>query len=748
MIITNNTIDFMVYENEPTKHALEKINNNKHNIIFIVDSAGILLGSLSDGDFRRNLLKEPSINIDDPVSSLINKKVFFLSSSEENNKIKQSFNEQIKIIPLLDNNNRLVSIAINTLEEALIDDVKIGENHPSFIIAEIGNNHNGSIDLAIELIDLAADAGADCVKFQLRQMENLYIEGDSIDDSADLGAQYTLDLLSRFQLTNDEMIIALDHCKNRDVVPLCTPWDIKSLEILEEYGLGAYKIASADFTNYELLEAIANTRKPMICSTGMTSEIEIIKTIDFLNSKGAQYFLLHCNSTYPAPFKDINLKYIEKLKKMSGGIVGYSGHERDINVSIAAVALGANIIEKHFTIDKKMEGNDHKVSLLPNEFKKMVEAIRQVEESIGSSKERELSQGEMINRETLSKSLIVNCALKKGQTIKRDMIEIKSPGQGIQPMYINDLIGRAAKRDMQKDDYFYESDLLEEIIKPRDYKFNNKFGIPVRFHDYHKLKKLTNLDFVEFHLSYTDLEIQLDQIFTSKEKIGLAVHSPELFSGDHIMDLASDDKHYREHSISELSRVCQITRELKKYFPLTKKPVIVINAGGFSTTNFLDEAIKNDLYETVGKSIAEVNQDGIEIIIQTMPPFPWHFGGQSFHNLFVSSDEIVTFCEKFQTRICLDISHSKMACSYYNWDFNKFVERVAPYVAHLHIVDAKGSDGEGIQIGKGDVNFIELAKILNDNLSSYQFIPEIWQGHKNLGEGFWHALEFLESNNF
>ena len=135
---------------------------------------------------------------------------------------------------------------------------------------------------------------------------------------------------------------------------------------------------------------------------------------------------------------------------MSGGIVGYSGHERDINVSIAAVALGAKIIEKHFTIDKKMEGNDHKVSLLPNEFKKMVEAIRQVEESIGSSKERELSQGEMINRETLSKSLIVNCSLKKGQTIKRDMIEIKSPGQGIQPMYINDLIGRTAKEICKK----------------------------------------------------------------------------------------------------------------------------------------------------------------------------------------------------------------------------------------------------------------------------------------------------------
>tara|TARA_A100001015_G_C15041434_1_gene739913 strand:+ start:1705 stop:3951 length:2247 start_codon:yes stop_codon:yes gene_type:complete len=748
MIINNNISQFIVYESEPIKHALEKINLNKHNIIFVTENSGKLTGSLSDGDFRRELLKNPNLNLEDPVEKIQNTNVFSQSSSTKNEIIRESFNETIKIIPLTDDIGRFVSVAMISSYEASIGEISIGENHPTFIIAEIGNNHNGSIDLAIELIDLAVEAGADCVKFQLRQMDDLYKSGDQIDESADLGAQYTLDLLSRFQLNNEEMIIALKHCIDRGVVPLCTPWDLESLKILEDFGLEVYKVASADFTNYELIEAIANTKKPMICSTGMTSEQEIIKTIEFLNSKGAQYFLLHCNSTYPAPFKDVNLKYINNLKEMSGGIVGYSGHERDINVCIAAVAMGANIIEKHFTVDRDMEGNDHKVSLLPDEFKKMVRAIRQIEEALGTSDERVLTQGEMINRETLSKSLITNSDLKKGDVIKRSMIEIKSPGQGLQPMYINDLVGKFAKRDFQINDYFYESDLKEETIEPRNYKFKNIFGIPVRFHDYHKLKELSNIDFVEFHLSYTDLDMNLEEVFQSKENIQLAVHSPELFAGDHILDLASDNYEYQTQSIKELNRVCLITREIKKFFPKTKKPVIVLNAGGFSKNAFADPAIKENLYNKVGESLSSIDDKGVEIIIQTMPPFPWHFGGQRFHNLFVDPDEIVKFCTKYNRRICLDVSHSKMSCNFYNWDLKEFIEKVSPYIAHLHIVDAKGNDGEGIQIGRGDVDFVELSEVLSKNLDKYQFIPEVWQGHKNSGEGFWHALEFLEKNGF
>ncbi|WP_434669726.1 TIM barrel protein [Klebsiella sp. B345] len=350
----------------------------------------------------------------------------------------------------------------------------------------------------------------------------------------------------------------------------------------------------------------------------------------------------------------------------------------------------------------------------------------------------------MINRENLAKSLIINQELRKGEIITRNMIEIKSPGQGLQPLYIDQLIGRSAIRDFEKGDFFYESDLNDAPVEARNYSFNRPFGIPVRYHDYEKLKVKSNLDFVEFHLSYQDLELNLDDFFTEKQSIGFAIHSPELFINDHILDLASESDEYRNKSISYLNRVCDITRKLKEYFPKTKRPVIVVNAGGFNTKGFLPKENTKLLYKRVANSLKEINQDGVEIIIQTMPPFPWHFGGQSYHNLFVDHVEISSFCDETGYRICFDTSHSMMACNYYGWDFHKFTLAVAKYTAHMHIVDALGVDGEGVQIGKGDVDFEILAQDLNNEAHNIQFIPEVWQGHKNGGEGFWSALDFLE----
>ena len=169
-------------------------------------------------------------------------------------------------------------------------------------------------------------------------------KGDVKDDSADLGAQYTLDLLSKFQLSNDELIEVFDFCKSENIVPLCTPWDLDSLAILDSYGMPAYKVASADFTNYELLAAVAKTGKPFFLSTGMSSEDEIKSTVEFLDRNSANYVLLHCNSTYPTPFKDVNLKYLTRLKSISGKLVGYSGHERGIEVPVASRMLGACLL--------------------------------------------------------------------------------------------------------------------------------------------------------------------------------------------------------------------------------------------------------------------------------------------------------------------------------------------------------------------------------------------------------------------
>lgn len=745
MLIKRKISDYLVFENESILKALEKINRNKNRIVFIVSESGTLEGALSDGDFRRWLTSSNAYDLNEPVSVAMNRRVVSMPIDSARDKIESLFDKSVDLIPLVDASSRLVAVAVEKEKGISIGRHTISENSPAYLIAEIGNNHNGDIALAKKMVDLAVGAGADCVKFQMRDMASLYKSGSDKDDSADLGAQYTMDLLSKFQLKNDELIEVFDYCKDKGLTPLCTPWDIKSLEVLENYGMEAYKVASADFTNTQLLEALASTGKPLICSTGMCSEAEIIKSADFLKSKGAEFIILHCNSTYPTPFKDVNLSYIKRLANVTGSLVGYSGHERGISVPVAAVALGAKVIEKHFTVDKDMEGNDHKVSLLPGEFSDMVKQIKQVEEALGSGAERIITQGEMINRETLAKSLVINCDLEEGSVITREMIEIKSPGQGLQPIYLDELIGRRANRRHEKGGFFFESDLKDQQVKARNYNFNRPFGIPVRYHDYEKLSSKSNLDFVEFHLSYQDMELNLSDFFDGPQGIGFAVHSPELFSEDHILDLASQDEGHRARSIAELQRVCDITRELKKYFPCTDKPVIVLNAGGFKSSGFIDKKERPAMYDKIAEGLADIDQDGVEIIIQTMPPFPWHFGGQSYHNLFVDAEEIKAFCTKHGIRICFDLSHSMMACNYYNWEIVKFIELVAPHIAHMHIVDALGVDGEGVKIGDGDVDFSLVCKLLNINAPGVQFIPEVWQGHKNAGEGFWDALAFLEA---
>lgn len=747
MYITKSTQKYIVFSEDSLGDVLKKISENKSRIAFVVSERAVLMGSISDGDIRRWLTSGDSIDLSAPASAVMNPACKRVVLGEDKSSYQYLFQNGVDCLPVVDEAGHLLHLAFQKSEGFFVGDLEVSENSPAFIIAEIGNNHQGDINLAKQLVDHAVAAGVDCAKFQMRNVKQLYKnEGDSNDASVDLGAQYTMDLLEKFQLSNSELFEIFDYCKEKNVLPLCTPWDLDSLSALESYGMPAYKVASADFTNYELLEAISRTGKPFFCSTGMSSESEIKSTVAFLDRLGANYVLLHCNSTYPTPFKDVNLKYLTRLKKITGKLVGYSGHERGICVPIASIALGACVIEKHLTVDQGLEGTDHKVSLLPDEFAEMVRQIRNVEEGLGSDElPREITQGELMNRENLAKSLVANCTIKQGTAIERSMVDIKSPGQGIQPNRIDELVGKIANRDIDKGGFFFESDIKGVVNKRSDYKFDRPFGVPVRYHDYRKIVTGSNLDFVEFHLSYKDLDVDLSEYFSGPEPIGFAVHSPELFAGDHILDLCAADEEYRQHSIKELERVVSITRELKKFFPRTERPVIVVNAGGWDNKGFIDPALKPAKYKKIAEAFESIDLSGVQIAVQTMPPYPWHFGGQSYHNLFVSAQEIREFCElNSEIKICLDVSHSMMSCNYYGWDLNEFVETVSPYNVHMHVVDAKGVDGEGVEIGKGDVNFESLSLLLSKKNPGVQFIPEVWQGHKNGGEGFWVALDFLE----
>jgi N-acetylneuraminate synthase len=612
-----------------------------------------------------------------------------------------------------------------------------------FIIAEIGNNHNGDIEAAKKMIDLAIEMGADCAKFQMRHLDKVYRKRSLSKNGEDLGTEYIIDLLNRFELTVDQQKELSLYCMARGILYLCTPWDTSSVDTLESFGVVGYKVASADLTNFPLLDKLAQTGKPLILSTGMSRLEEVKTTVVFLEKRKVEFVLLHCNSTYPAPFHDINLHWLDSLKKIHP-MVGYSGHERGISVSMAAVALGASVIERHFTLDRNMEGPDHAASLEFNEFKEMIQGIREIEEALGDGSQRNLSQGEMINRENLGKSLVSAIDLPKGTILSVEHIKVLSPGQGLSPHKYEELIGREIKRDMQEEDFFFESDIIDMRFKPRAYKFKHRWGVPVRYHDFKRYYELIKPDLFEFHLSYSDMDLDPAKFMDGPYDCGFVVHAPELFKGSHLMDLATPDEDYRKFSMEETQKVIDITRSLKKFFPNEKRPQIVANIGGFSMDGPFDKKVLPAYYEQFFKSLQELDSEGVEILPQTMAPFPWHFGGQRYQNIFVHVDEIVKYCKQHNLRICFDVSHSMLTCNYFKQDFYEFAEKIAPHTAHLHLGDAKGVNGEGLQVGEGEMDFVRLGNILNKGCPDATFIPEIWQGHKNEGEGFWYALEKLE----
>lgn len=620
----------------------------------------------------------------------------------------------------------------------------IGENNPCFIIAEAGINHQGDINLAKKLVDVAVDAGVDAVKFQMRNLNNLFRE--QILESSfeeDLQFQYNLDIIRESQLSFEEFSELVRHCKEKNIIFMCTPWDMRSVDDLEKLDVPAYKVASADMKNLELLEYLISKNKPLIISTGMSTTKEIEKVVKFLKERNAMFILLHCNSTYPAPYKDINLVFMHRLMDY-GVIAGYSGHERGLAVVSAAVALGAKVIEKHFTLDKNMRGPDHKISLDASELKQLVENVRAVEQSLGE-RHRYLSQGEMINREVLGKSLVAAVNIPRDTKITKEMITARGPGKGLSPLKINELLGKISNRDIVKHDYFINEDIERKVIEGRGVSFNRKWGIIVRYHDIDKMLQYCCPDFLELHLSYRDLDYDYSKKLKKYDQ-ELIVHAPELFEDDNLLDLCTEDEEKREISIKNLQRIIDISRDLRKnhFSKSADKIKIVIHVGGFSMDSPINKKGKVEImYKNLIDSLGRLDASGIELLPETMPPFPWIFGGQCYHNIFVDENEIIDFCKKTGLKICLDLSHSALYCNKENKDFSSFVRKMAPYTAHLHISDAKGVDGEGLQIDEGCIDFEKVFAELKE--CDAGFVTEIWQGHKFGGKDLFESMKRLKS---
>lgn len=623
----------------------------------------------------------------------------------------------------------------------MVGNRKIGTNEPVFVIAEASINHNGSVKRAKQLIDAAVDAGADAVKFQKRNLAEVYQKG-ILDNpnSAEQKYQYLIPLLKEFELPDNAFIQLEKYATKKGIMFLVNGWDKKSIEWIEQnLAMPLHKVGSPDMTNDELLEQIVATGKPIIISTGMSKESEIKHMVGLLKEKTANFALLHTNNIYPAPFDEVNLKYMDKLRK-HGVLVGYSGHERGIAVSLAAVARGAVIVERHLTVDQSLDGPDHKASLLPNDFKALVAGIRQIEQAIGDGKKK-LTRIELMNREILGKSIVAQVFIADGTIVKRDMLTSKSPAKGLSPQRINDVVGIKLQRDMPVGEIFTEDDLAGDKIlntfSGQDIPW--KWGPVVRLReDFESYLKYEPKSF-EFHLSDKDLDEKVPQGQYSQE---IVVHAPEYMHRLYL-NPAAEDKEERKVAINTLQRSIEVAKRLGESFAGT--PKLVIHPCGITLQ---PDPNPKKMLERFADTLTQLKSQGVELLPENMPPRPWVFGGEWVGNIFLTEDEIIKFLKDTGYNMCFDTSHAALACNAAGGEPSKslitMTKKLLPFIRHLHVSDAAGIGDEGMQIGEGTVDFTRVMKVL----AGYKFtmVPEIWQGHLHGGKGFLQAMEHLKKD--
>ena len=697
-------------------------------VVYIVDHTFKLLGCISKGDFLRSGNASAAIN-SNPVSLELGSDNWHLTSAMEHNSL-----------PIVDKDKRLVKI----IEKSFSSN---RSKHVSFV-AEIGNNHQGDIRQAYALVDAARTAGADFVKFQARDLESLYIDiSEDFLRTTDYSTAYTVRQLKRYNLKFDELKELFDYCYQEGVGVICTPFDEVSADFLIDYGHDIIKIASADLSNFKLLEKFNEYSGTLLISVGMHSHEDIKRVSEWAKKHFVKTVFLHTNSTYPTPFSDVKLGMMKDLEKLSTtGEFGYSGHERGYHIPIAAVSLGACFIEKHFTFDKTLDGNDHKVSLLPDEYTAMVKFGRDVSTALSGEtdlKNKSISQGEALNQISLSKGVYLAVDKCKGSFIDQRDVVLKGPCVGITPGDFEAFRKLAIVCDIPRGAALESTHFITEKSFRKNTKFGT-YGFPCRVRDVNALNEEFSPAFLEYHLFSTDLEIKPSDYKTSFKDIEFSFHAPEQFDDGFVLDLLSDEEAVSARSALELDRIIEWVLQVVEYSQQSMRPKLITNVGGASS----DKAYiidKKKCYEKLAIIDRKLKGLGIDFRPQTMPPFPWHFGGQGFHNLFVDLNDLRLSQEHSELKFCLDVSHSWLSCRHLDVDFYSEVENIKRYVDYVHLADAKHPGEEGIQLGTGEMNITKVYDILELQYGTRMWIPEIWKGHMENFTGFKKAMNFIES---
>jgi N-acetylneuraminate synthase len=702
--------------------------------VYLIDEKRKLKAVLSKGDFLKSSEK---LNW--------NFSPFYLKRNKSLTDLTLNKSNKYNSIPIVDENDNIVKVIESTDFGGIEVQGKSYINYDNpLVIAEIGNNHNGSIENAKQLIDEAYSSGVDAVKFQARSLQDLYINlSDSYLEKTDFSTAYTVGQLKKYNLNQEELTELFHYAREKNLLVICTPFDIQSAQFLKKEKIDFVKIASADMSNYKLLSEFKDSNIPLIISTGMHKMESINDLSNWLRKNYIEATFLHVNSTYPTPFSDVNLRFMPILEKSStSGVFGYSGHERGIHIPLAAVSLGAVIIEKHFTLDKELEGNDHKVSLLPVEMKQMVQNIKTLSLALsGGVKKKPITQGEKLNKIALSKGVYAKRPLLKGMQLEENDLIYASPCVGLTTEEANFFMGKTLTKDLEKNDPISKScfEINQSIKKLKNI---SNYGIPVRFRDLESIHKEFEPSFLEYHMFSTDLKVDPNEYSKVLKGKKLSVHAPEQFEDGFILDLVSENQMIQLKSLKLFDKILKWTEKVKRITGQSEISLIT-NVGG-ATNN------ENEIYlfnkELAYKKLSAINQTclkkGVQFLPQTMPPFPWHFGGQGYHRLFVDPQDMIDIQKWTKINFCMDVSHTFMSCSHLNISFYDTLNMVSDHFDYLHIADAIYPGEEGINIGDGEMDFCRLKKYLNTE--KYKWIPEVWNGHMDNFSGFKKALKKLD----
>ena len=597
------------------------------------------------------------------------------------------------------------------------------------VIAEIGINHKGSLKEAKKLINIAKNTNCWGVKFQYRNIKNFYKSTNEIGD------EILIDEIKRVKLSLKDFILLINHSKKINIkigISFFKVEDIKDLSsIINKFDF--FKVPSAEAINVDLIDSLIKYKKPVMVSTGGHLLDEIKKNL--IKYKDKKLVVFHCVANYPVKLGAQNLNFIKGLKKIGFSNIGYSSHDSDYEVCILAIGLGIGWIERHLTLDKNGDGLDDSSSSERHDFEKLNSFINFYDDIFGREN-RIPNQGEKINIQNLGTGIYLNKNINKNSLINRNDIEIKAPRIGLSVgTFISKYQKKKIKLNMKKGEALKEENFktFKNLDHSKIFQFaiENNIGIPVTIYDFLSLSKLIHIKNYEFHLSYK--EVLSNDLYNILKIIHhedrFSIHMPDYLSGNRIIDPISENSSTLKDSRILINKVIELAKKIEDK---TSKKVPIISS--FSQTNNRSSyEVLDDLF-----SYLKNNQlEKFEILPQWLPVYAWYFGGSVKLNLFNSLNDI-NYIKKNNIKICLDVCHLALSANYYNEKWQNWYGKLDPFSRHYHLADAEGIDGEGLQIGCGDIK--SFSNILNQKGMK---IIEVWQAHHNNGQGFIKALNIL-----